>query len=205
VKRRGVLLDRDGTLVDFVRDPELGSVVSAFHPDQLRLLPGVLDGLRLLAEGGFVLAIATNQPGAAKGQIPREAIARTNDALVARLRSHGIPIARLAACLHHPDGGPGGDPALVGPCACRKPAPGLLLDLVGSLDLDPTGTFMVGDSLVDVEAGRAAGLRTALLFEHGRCESCPVRPDPGGAALPCPDLVAPRLDAVARAIVGALP
>ncbi len=204
MKRRGVLLDRDGTLIDFVRDAELGSVQSAFHPGHLRLLPGVAAGLRLLADHGFVLAIATNQPGAAKGQIPREAIHRTNDALVALLRSDSIPIAELAVCLHHPEGGPGGDASLVGPCACRKPKPGLLLSLLGALDLDPAATFMVGDSLSDIEAGRAAGVRTALLFEQGRCELCPVRAAPAGEApLPCPDIVAPRFDALARAIVGA--
>ena len=200
MKKRGVLLDRDGTLIDFVRDPELGSVASAFHPDHLRLLPGVLDGLRLLSEAGFVLAIATNQPGAAKGQIPREAIRRTNDALVAHLRSSGIQIAEVATCLHHPEGGPGGDPTLVGPCPCRKPRPGLLLSLLGSLDLDAAASFMVGDSLSDIEAGRAAGLRTALLFEQGRCEFCPMRATPAEPPLPCPDVVAPRFDALARAI-----
>lgn len=198
---RGVLLDRDGTLIDFVRDAELGAIASAFHPAQLRLLPGVVEGLRMLAAHGFVLAIATNQPGAAKGQIPREAITRTNEALVALLAAEGIPIARVAACLHHPEGGPGGDASLVGPCACRKPRPGLLRGLIADLDLDAAASWMVGDSAVDMEAGRAAGTRTALLFERGRCEACPMV---GGVATIAPDLVAPRLDAIARAIVGAV-
>lgn len=199
--RAGVLLDRDGTLIDFVRDAELGAIASAFHPAQLRLLPGVVDGLRMLAAHGFVLGIATNQPGAAKGQIPRDAIARTNDALVALLQAEGIAIAQVAACLHHPEGGPGGDTSLVGPCACRKPRPGLLRTLIAQLDLDTAATWMIGDSAVDIEAGRAAGTRTALLFDHGRCEACPFV---GGAASIAPDLVAPRLDAIARAIVGAV-
>ena len=198
--RRGVLLDRDGTLIDFVRDVELGAVVSAFHPAQIRLLPGVLDGLRLLAARGFVLAIATNQPGAAKGQIPREAITRTNDALVALLGAEGIPIAALAACLHHPEGGPGGDASLVGPCDCRKPKPGLLRALLAELSLDPRSTFMVGDTMHDVEAGAAAGTRTALLVELGRCELCPLK---GAPAPSRPDLVAPRFDELARAIAAA--
>jgi D-glycero-D-manno-heptose 1,7-bisphosphate phosphatase len=93
-RRRGVVLDRDGTIVDVVRDAELGVVVTAFHPAQLRLLPGALDGMRRLADAGFALAIATNQPGAAKGQIPLRAIERTNRALVELLREAGVPIAR---------------------------------------------------------------------------------------------------------------
>ena len=47
----GVILDRDGTLIDVVRDEETGVISTAFHPDQIAILPGVLEGLRLLAEG----------------------------------------------------------------------------------------------------------------------------------------------------------
>ena len=85
MSRPGVVLDRDGTLIDFVRDVELGVVTPAFHPDQLRVMPGVVEGLRALVDAGRVLAIATNQPGAAKGQITEAAIDRTMAALVARL------------------------------------------------------------------------------------------------------------------------
>jgi D-glycero-D-manno-heptose 1,7-bisphosphate phosphatase len=199
--RRGAILDRDGTLIDFHRDAELGAVVSAFHPDQIRLLPGVIEGLHALADAGFALAIATNQPGAAKGQIPWEAIARTNAALVARLASEGIVIAEVAVCAHHPEGGPGGDTALVRACDCRKPAPGLLLDLVRSLDLDVAQSWMIGDTDADVGAARRAGMRVGLLLDVRRCELCPLRggEDRGGA----PDVVAPRLDALALAIVAA--
>jgi len=224
--RRGVLLDRDGTLIDFVRDAELGVITTAFHPSQLRLLPGVATGLRLLGAHGFVLAIATNQPGAAKGHFPREAIARTNDALVALLRTEGVDIAAVAVCLHHPEGAPGGDPALIAPCPCRKPKPGLLRDLLDQLDLDPAASFMVGDTPSDVEAGRAAGMRTALLFDQARCELCPLRAaeaepdrissaggadrsggDPGRSATshPCaPHVARARFDEIARAVVEAM-
>jgi D-glycero-D-manno-heptose 1,7-bisphosphate phosphatase len=197
---KGVLLDRDGTLVDFHRDPELGAVVSAFHPDQLRFLPGVIEGLTALRDAGYVLAIATNQPGAAKGQIPRAAIDRTNRALVDRLAEHGIPIAAVATCLHHPEGGPGGDPALAIPCDCRKPAPGLLLSLCRDLGLDPRASFMIGDSSADVEAARRAGVRSALLLDTRRCELCPIK----DSELQCKaDFVAARFDALVRAILAA--
>ena len=200
--RPGAVLDRDGTLIDFHRDAELGAVVSAFHPDQIRVLPGVIEGLRALAEAGFTLAIATNQPGAAKGQIPAAAIARTNAALVARLASAGITIAAVAVCGHHPEGGPGGDASLVGPCACRKPAPGLLLDLARDLDLDIAASWMIGDTDADVGAAHRAGMRAGLLLDDRRCELCPLRHgEPRGIV--APDLVAPRLDQLAAAIVAA--
>ncbi|WP_129348060.1 D-glycero-alpha-D-manno-heptose-1,7-bisphosphate 7-phosphatase [Sorangium cellulosum] len=197
-RRRGVVLDRDGTLIDVVRDVELGVVVTAFHPDQIRLLPGVLEGLRRLADAGFLLAIATNQPGAAKGQVPLAAIERTNRALVERLREAGVAIAALAVCPHHPEGGPGGDPALIGPCACRKPAPGMLTALARELDLDASASWMIGDAASDVAAARAAGMRAGLLLDRRRCELCPLRSE---AALPCPDRAAPRLDLLAEEIL----
>jgi D-glycero-D-manno-heptose 1,7-bisphosphate phosphatase len=196
---KGVLLDRDGTLVDFHRDAELGAVVSAFHPDQLRLLPGVVEGLLALQRAGFVLGMATNQPGAAKGQVGREAIERTNRALVGRLADRGVTIAKVATCLHHPEGGPGGDPELVRACGCRKPAPGLLLDLCKDLRLDPARSWMIGDSAADVEAARGAGMRAGLLLDLRRCELCPLKLE-GGA--PCPaERVEARFDALVEAIL----
>jgi len=204
VARRGAILDRDGTIIDFHRNAELGAVVSAFHPDQIRLLPGAALGLRMLASAGFTLAIATNQPGAAKGEVPWAAIERTNQALCARLRDEGVPIAAVAVCGHHPEGGPGGDPALVRACDCRKPAPGLLLGLIAELGLDSAQSFMIGDTEVDIEAARRAGLRAALLRDDRRCELCPARSSPTvlRPGLAPPSHVAPRLDLLAGAILG---
>ena len=205
--RRGVLLDRDGTLVDFVRDADLGVVTPAFHPRQLRLLPGVIAGLCRLQAAGFALAIATNQPGAAKGELPREAIARTNAALLDLLAGHGIVVAALEVCLHHPRGGASGDASLVTPCNCRKPAAGMLERIVGRLGLDRAGSFMIGDSAVDLAAARAAGLRPALLMQPGRCELCPLR-EPATPSTPdghasAPPLAAARFDDLADLVIGA--
>ena len=172
---RGVILDRDGTLIDVVRDEETGTISTAFHPDQLTILPSVLDALRVLAGAGYLLAIATNQPGPAKGQFSAAAVRRTNDALVTRLGAEGIRIAQVEVCMHHPDGGPGGDASLVGPCACRKPKAGMLEAIVRGLGLTPAESWMVGDSAADVEAGAAAGMPTGLVFPKNRCELCPLR------------------------------
>lgn len=199
MRRRGVILDRDGTLIAIVRDEELGVLTTAFHPAQLQLLPGVVDALHALQDAGYVLAIATNQPGPAKGQCSAGAVHRTNAALVRMLADHGVTIVRVEVCLHHPDGGPGGDPALIGACACRKPRPGMLDALVTALGLDASASWMLGDSAQDVEAGRAAGLRTGLVFDARRCELCPLR----DGATATPDLVAPTLATLARALLDA--
>jgi D-glycero-D-manno-heptose 1,7-bisphosphate phosphatase len=200
--KRGVLLDRDGTLIDIVRDEDIGAISVAFHPDQLVLLPGVVDGLRALADAGYVLAIATNQPAPAKGQFSAAAVARTNDALVAMLAREGIAIAAVKACMHHPDGGPKGDTSLVGPCDCRKPKPGLLNQLVDELGLSRESSWMVGDSAGDVEAGIAAGMRTGLVFATNRCELCPLRSGVG-ALRKTPHVHGSTFAKVAQAILAA--
>jgi D-glycero-D-manno-heptose 1,7-bisphosphate phosphatase len=197
--KRGVILDRDGTLVDVVRDEETGVITTAFHPSQLRLLPSVVEALRTLEKAGFVLSLATNQPGPAKGHFSREAVKATNDALVAMLAREGVTIAKVAVCMHHPVGGPGGDPTLVGPCECRKPKPGMLLEIADALGLARAESWVVGDTTSDVEAGRAAGMRTGLVFDPRRCELCPLRDGPGVR----PDASGATLAALANEIASA--
>jgi len=192
------ILDRDGTIIDVVRDEETGAITVAFHPAQLRLLSGAVAGMRALQDGGFTLAIASNQPAPAKGQFSADAVRRTNDALVAQLGGAGVHIAALEVCMHHPDGGPGGDPALVRACDCRKPKPGMLTTLVRRLGADSARTWMIGDGAGDIEAGRAAGVKTALVFASNRCELCPLRGGPGALL---PDVYGPTLLEIARGIL----
>lgn len=152
-----VFLDRDGTLI------EHGPGVAAHRPEDVRLLPGVVDGLKMLVNGGRTLVIATNQPGPAKGQYSVQDVEETNNALVCMLAQYGIPIACVEVCLHHPVGGPGGDPELIGPCDCRKPAPGMLLRAMRALGGSPESSYMIGDSTADIGAAKAAGIKAAFV------------------------------------------
>ncbi len=197
--RPGIILDRDGTLIDVVRDEETGVVSVAFSPSQLRLLPGVLDGLQRLQSAGFGFAIATNQPGPAKGQFSVEAVHRTHHALVAALAEAGIAISSVEVCWHHPEGSPHGAPELITSCDCRKPKPGLLLRALANGGFDAEQSWMIGDGPTDVEAAHRANLRSALVFAQNRCELCPLR---NGSSI-VPDVVAPRFDEVARRILAA--
>jgi D-glycero-D-manno-heptose 1,7-bisphosphate phosphatase len=182
---RAAILDRDGTIIDVVRHEDAGVVTVAFHPSQLRILPGAIEGLKALQGAGYVLAIATNQPGPAKGQFSADAVARTNSALVALLAERGIEIAAVEACLHHPGGGPGGDASLVKACDCRKPNPGMIHALILKLGARRDESWMIGDSVTDIQAGAAAGVRTGLVFAPNRCELCPLR---GVPESPAPDV-----------------
>jgi D-glycero-D-manno-heptose 1,7-bisphosphate phosphatase len=195
------IFDRDGTIVDVVRDEETGFVGVAFHPRQLRLLKDAVAGMLRFQAAGFRIAIATNQPAPAKGQFSRAAVEATNRALVELLAQAGVAVEHIAVCMHHPDGGEGGDPSLVGPCACRKPKPGLVVDALAALGGDPQSSWMIGDSPGDVEAGRAAGVRTALVFDTKRCELCPLRAGPSGAQR-TPDASGPTLLAIAKVVLG---
>lgn len=195
-----LVLDRDGTLIDFVRDEETGFVGVAFHPSHLRLLAGVVSGLKKLKAAGYRFAIATNQPGPAKGQYSAESVARTNDALVVLLRDEDIDVEYVASCTHHPDGGPGGDASLVGPCNCRKPKAGLLEEIFSALGAPRERSWVAGDQLSDVLAGQELGLRTALLVDTRRCELCPNK---GSAHSATPTVTAPTLDALADLLLAA--
>ncbi len=195
--RPGIILDRDGTLIDVVRDEETGVISVAWSPSQLRFLPGVLEGLELLNAVGFGFAIATNQPGPAKGQFSVEAVHRTHHALVAALAEAGIHVSSVEVCWHHPQGSPHGVAELVTSCDCRKPKPGLLLRALANGGFEPSKSWMIGDSPTDVEAAHHARLRSALVFAQNRCELCPLK---NGSPI-VPDVVASRFDEVARRIL----
>jgi D-glycero-D-manno-heptose 1,7-bisphosphate phosphatase len=145
--RRAVFLDRDGTLIqdlDYLADPE--GVV---------LLPGVVEALRLLAQGGFALVVVTNQSGIARGLYSLEdyrAVARRLDRELAR---EGLALDGTYFCPHHPD--------FTGPCNCRKPAHGMYLEAARELGLDLGASFFVGDRKKDVEPASAFGGRGILV------------------------------------------
>lgn len=173
---RAVFLDRDGVLV-----LDVGHLTDAAR---IGILPGAAAGMAALRRAGFALVVATNQSAVGRGLLTAAGLEALNARIAKRLLA-AHPEARwdaLYACIHLPE-------AL---CACRKPRPGMLLRAAGELGLDLARSWMVGDSARDVEAGRAAGCRTAVL------------PGPDGGFAPGADLEAPTLAAAAEALT-ALP
>lgn len=150
--KRAVFVDKDGTLV---RD-----VPYNVDPDRLVFMPHACDALRRLAGAGFALILATNQSGIERGLFSAAQFAQLQRALQQRLQQHGVQLLDVAVCPHAPDAA--GQPR----CACRKPRPGLLQDAALRHGIDLAGSWMVGDTLDDVEAGQRAGCR-GVLFDSG--------------------------------------
>ena len=154
--RRAAFIDRDGVIneeLDYVHR------VEDFH-----LLPGVVDGLRLLADNGFALVVVTNQAGIAKGYYTEHDFQQLTGHMRATLADHGVELAAVYHCPHHPAGVVAG---LAIECDCRKPRPGMLLQAAAELDLDLTRSVMVGDKPSDTQAGRSAGVAATVLVESG--------------------------------------
>lgn len=156
--RTAVFLDRDGTLnneVDFVRTPE-----------ELHLIPGAAHAVRRLNEVGLVTCLMSNQSGIARGFLTEEMLERIHAKLTAELAEEGARLDALYYCPHYPEGTVA--PYNIG-CSCRKPSPGMILQGAAEFGLDLTASFVVGDSAVDVLAGRAAGATTLLVLTgYGR-------------------------------------
>ena len=158
--RRAVFLDRDGTINRLVYYPDHGFVDSPFSASQVKLLPGVLDALKLLRKKGFMLVLVSNQPGVAKGNMTRAAFAQIGKRLDSLLFAGGVKLDAKYICPHHPQAKLR---AFRKKCACRKPKPGLILRAASELQIDLRRSYMVGDGIVDVKAGRAAGCRTVFI------------------------------------------
>jgi D-glycero-D-manno-heptose 1,7-bisphosphate phosphatase len=158
VSRRACFLDRDGVIIELLPDG-----LSVRTPDQVRLCAGAAGAIARLRAHGFLCVVVTNQPGPAKGLYTRESVHGATAHMHALLAAAGTAIDDVFICWHHPEGGPGGDPTLVGPCDCRKPRPGMLLEAARKHDIDLARSFMVGDRETDVEAGRAAGCQALLV------------------------------------------
>ena len=154
--QRAVFLDRDGVL-NF-------DVDNLNRPDDLRLLPGAAEAVRLINHSGLLCLVVTNQPVLAKGRLDERGLAGIHAKLETLLGREGAYLDAIYHCPHHPEGGfPGERPELKRACDCRKPKPGLILAAARDFNISLAGCALIGDSERDIEAGRAAGIPRNIL------------------------------------------
>ena len=164
--RPAVFLDRDGTLnFQIVRN---GKPYPPQTVDEFRLFPDAADACARLANAGYVLVVATNQPDVGRGTQAQSVV----ETMHAKLQ-HLIPqISRVEVCY-----APGNSQAPDVPSdPRRKPNPGMLLDAAGDLGLDLAQSWMIGDRWRDVDCGRRAGVRTVFI-DFGYAEELRAQPD----------------------------
>lgn len=162
--RPAAFLDRDGVINEGSPDPDTGLLESPLRVEDVRLLPGAATALRELAGAGYALVCVSNQPAAAKGKVSLERLRAVHERVVELLAREGARLDASRLCPHHPDGV---IDELSGPCDCRKPAPGMLLDAAQALEIDLGASWLLGDTDADVQAGSAAGCRTVLIEYPG--------------------------------------
>ena len=155
-----IFLDRDGVLNELVVDPNSGRGESPLRVADVRLIAGVPAATSSLRAAGYTLVCVTNQPAAAKAKASVSQLEAIQLRVGELLAAEGAQLDAWRMCLHHPAGVV---PELSGPCDCRKPAPGMLLDAARELGLDLSRSWLFGDTDADMLAGRAAGCRTALI------------------------------------------
>ena len=156
MSRPAAFIDRDGVL-----NEERAFV---HRPEDFAFVPGAIEALRLLEEAGYRLVVVTNQSGIARGLYGEADYLALTAHMRLSLEARAVRLDAVEYCPHLPD-------AAVAryrrDCDCRKPRPGMLLKAIGALDIEPRASFLVGDRLSDVEAGRAAGLGRCFLVRTG--------------------------------------
>jgi D-glycero-D-manno-heptose 1,7-bisphosphate phosphatase len=167
-KHRAVFLDRDGVINELVYHQEQEVIDSPFTVNQFKLLPGVPEAIKLIHQAGYLAVLVSNQPGIAKEHMTQETFSKIKHQMKTELSTFGAGLDAEYYCLHHPD-------AVVKQykvkCDCRKPQSGLILKAAQEMDIDLQQSWLIGDNLSDIQAGKSGGCKTILLGKM-KCEIC---------------------------------
>ena len=142
-----VILDRDGT-INHDSDQYIKS------PEEWRPIKGSLEAIGRLVQAGYRVVVATNQSGIARGLFDTKTLFAIHDLLQRSVAQAGGRVDAFFFCPHAADAG----------CACRKPQPGMLIEVARRFNVPLEDTYMVGDAQRDVEAAAAAGARPVLVL-----------------------------------------
>lgn len=188
-----IFLDRDGVINRYVCDPEFGIIDSPSSPSEFVLAEGVREGLFRLREAGYPLIVVSNQPGIAKGRFSPALLEATTRKM---LDDCGGQIDAVYYCLHHPNATV---PDYRKSCECRKPKPGLLFQAAHEWDVDLSKSYIIGDGVSDIQAGRAAGCSTIFVGSR-KCYICSELKQRGAV----PDFFAEDLKSAAEIVTSNL-
>jgi D-glycero-D-manno-heptose 1,7-bisphosphate phosphatase len=156
---RAAFLDRDGVIN---RKPPEGEYVTRW--EELHLLPDVASAILSLNQAGFRAIVVTNQRCIAKGLVSAADVETMHQRMCAELAAKGAKIEKIYYCPHETS------PL----CSCRKPSPGMLLQAARENGIDMKHSWMIGDSEIDVKAGKSAGCMTARVLSTNESDnSCP--------------------------------
>jgi D-glycero-D-manno-heptose 1,7-bisphosphate phosphatase len=159
---KAIFLDRDDTIIE---DPGYIN-----NPDHVKLLDGALEALSSLKAMGYKLVVVSNQSGVARGIVTEESLGRIHKRLEQLLAKKGVVLDRIYYCPYHPDGV---IPKYRKESDLRKPNPGMLLAAGNDLDIDLGKSWMIGNSVRDVEAGKRAGCKTIMIAGRTHAQIIP--------------------------------
>lgn len=165
---RAVFLDRDGVINPYVSHPEFGTVDSPARASEFSLFPGVGEAINRFNQLGLLVVVISNQPGIAKRKFTLSHLNAITTKMRTSVRSTGGNIDAVYYCHHHPESVL---PVYRKVCECRKPKPGLLLTAARDCHIDVTGSYTVGDGVIDILAGAAAGT-TTIFVSARKCYVC---------------------------------
>jgi D-glycero-D-manno-heptose 1,7-bisphosphate phosphatase len=151
-----VIFDRDGVLNE--------DVGYAYRPDQIRWVEGAIAAVKAVNDAGLYAFVATNQSGVARGYYTEAHVVALHDWMNAELGR--IAGAHIDAFVYSPFHVQAQLEAYRRDSPCRKPGPGMILDLLSRFPVDPARTVMIGDNDSDIAAAQAAGVE-GLLFQGG--------------------------------------
>jgi D-glycero-D-manno-heptose 1,7-bisphosphate phosphatase len=169
-RRRGVFLDRDGTIIEDV--PYLGD------PKGVKLIAGSADAIKMLNERGIAVVVITNQSGIARKLFSRNDLEQVHERMIQLIEEAGGRLDGVFYCPHHPE--------FDVECECRKPKPGLILMAAERLKLDLSRSYTIGDNPTDVLCGMNAGTKTVLIrgaqndperLQTGEISAADLKPD----------------------------
>ncbi len=150
-KNKAVFLDRDGVINHVVYHKEVNKPSSPWKIEEFKLIKDIEKPLKKIKKMGFLLFIISNQPDIARGRIKKGTTDEINKIIYEK-----FPIKEIVVCPHDDKDN----------CSCRKPKPGMILDLSKKHNISLEKSYMIGDSYKDIQAGENAGVKSILIEKN---------------------------------------